>query len=182
MGGLVQNPCPRCDGAGQVVLEKCPRCQGQGTVERTKRLEVKIPAGVDTGSKIRLQGEGLPGQRGGPTGDLYLVVRVRPHPTFERKGDNLHVEVPVSFPEAALGAEVRVPTLTGKGTIRIPAGTQSGQQFRLGGQGMPALKGGKRGDEFVKVRVTVPKDLSARERELVEELAELRRENPRAAA
>jgi molecular chaperone DnaJ len=106
MGGLVQNACPRCEGAGQVVVEKCPRCQGQGTVERTKRLEVKIPAGVDTGSKIRLQGEGLPGQRGGATGDLYLIVRVRPHPVFERKGENLYAEVPVSFPEAALGAEM----------------------------------------------------------------------------
>ncbi|MBW3622431.1 MAG: molecular chaperone DnaJ [Armatimonadetes bacterium] len=182
MGGLVQNVCPRCGGAGQVVLEPCPRCQGQGTVERNKRLEVKIPAGVDTGSKIRLQGEGMPGQRGGPSGDLYLVVKLKPHPVFERKGDHLYTEVPVSFPEAALGAEIRVPTLTGKGTLRIPEGTQSGQQFRIAGQGMPNLKTGQRGDEYVKVKVTVPKNLSSQERELVERLADLRRENPRAAA
>jgi len=182
LGGLLSGGCPRCGGTGHVVLERCPKCGGRGTIERQRRLEVKIPPGVDTGSRIRLQGEGQPGRQGGRKGDLFLVVRVRPHPTFERKGDDLHTEVPITFPEAALGAEVRVPTITGRGTIRIPAGTQSGQQFRLGGQGMPVLKGNKRGDEYVRVRVTVPKDLSPRQRELVQELAELGMENPRAVA
>jgi molecular chaperone DnaJ len=182
LGGLLGGACPRCGGTGQAVLERCPRCKGQGTVEKTRKIEVKIPAGVDNGSKIRLQGEGQHGRMGGPSGDLFLNVRVRPHPVFERKGDNLHTEVAVSFPEAALGAEVRVPTLTGRGTIKIPAGTQSGQQFRLPGQGMPALKGGQKGDEFVKIKIAVPKTLTPRQRELVEQLAAAGEETSKVAA
>jgi molecular chaperone DnaJ len=133
-------------------------------------LEVKIPVGVDSGSKIRLQGEGQPGRLGGPNGDLYLIVKMASHPVFERKGDDLHAEVPVSFADAALGAEIRVPTITGKGTIRIPAGTQSGQQFRLRGKGVPDLRGGERGDELVTIHVVIPKQLSQEQRNLVEQL------------
>jgi molecular chaperone DnaJ len=182
LGGLVAGTCPRCHGSGQVILERCPRCHGAGAIEKQRRLEVKIPVGVDSGSKIRLQGEGQPGRLGGPNGDLYLIVKMASHPVFERKGDDLHAEVPVSFADAALGAEIRVPTITGKGTIRIPAGTQSGQQFRLGGQGMPSLKGGKRGDEFVKVRIAVPRNLTERQRKLIEEFAEISQENPKTTA
>lgn len=179
LGGLLGAPCDQCGGTGQVSAEACPTCHGRGRVLRQRRLEVKIPPGVDTGSKIRLAGEGLPGQRGGPRGNLYLIVKVRPHPIFERKGDDVHIEVPVTFPEAALGAEIQVPTLKGRATMRIPAGTQSGQAFRLSGQGMPRLKGTGHGDQYVRVKITVPKNLKERERELVRELASLRPENPR---
>ncbi|HEY3282945.1 MAG TPA: molecular chaperone DnaJ [Armatimonadota bacterium] len=182
LGGLLGMPCDECDGTGQVSAEACPNCNGRGRVMRQRRIEVKIPPGVDTGSKIRLAGEGLPGAHGGPRGNLYLIVNVRPHPVFERKGDDLTAEVPVTFPEAALGAEIQVPTVKGRGSMKIPPGTQSGQAFRLSGQGMPRLKGGGFGDEFVRVKVVVPRNLQDRERELVTELAALRPENPRQPA
>jgi len=179
IGGLLGQDCETCGGAGTVAAERCSNCRGTGSVERQRRLEVKIPPGVDEGSKIRLAGEGSPGVPGGPRGDLYLTVHVRPHPQFERKGDDLTVEVPITFPEAALGAEISVPTLTGRVKMKVPPGTQSGQSFRLAGLGMPRLRGSGRGDQYVKVKVTVPRNLAPREREIISELASLRKENPR---
>lgn len=179
MGGV----CDMCGGTGQTDLENCPTCRGEGTVERPRRVEVKIPAGVGEGQKIRLAGQGPAAPGGGPNGDLFLVVHIEPHPMFERKGDDLYVDVPLLYTEAALGGEAKVPTLKGtRLTMRIPAGTQSGQTFRLGGQGMPKLRGGGSGDLFARAKVTVPKTLSARERELLTELAALHRAEPATAA
>ncbi len=144
-----------------------------------RRLEVKIPPGVETGSRVRVAGVGPSSTAGGEAGDLYLAVTVRPHPMFERKGDDLDVELPVTVAEAALGAEVEVPTLKGKVTLKIPPGTSSGRAFRLRGYGMPRLKGGGTGNLYVRIKVVVPSGLSARERQLFEELKRLRQENPR---
>jgi molecular chaperone DnaJ len=149
-------------------------------VERPKKLSVKIPRGVHDGSKVRVAGQGGPGQYGGQAGDLFLIPHIIPNARFDRKDDDLYTEVPVTFPEAALGAEIEVPTLTGVVTARVPAGTSSGQSLRLRGKGMPHVRREGYGDLYVKIRVTVPKDLSERERELIEELQRLRRENPRA--
>lgn len=176
----LQDTCQQCGGTGAsrtrsgyfTLGQACPNCHGRGTIPRSRRLEVRIPPGVQDGSKIRLAGEGLTG-RGGQRGDLYLIVRMRPHPVFERKGDDLYVEVDVPYTIAALGGEVRVPTLKGNVTMKVPAGTQSGQVFRLVGQGMPHLKGGGYGDLYARVRITVPRTLSARERELLQQLAQL---------
>ncbi|HIE08475.1 MAG TPA: J domain-containing protein [Armatimonadetes bacterium] len=141
---------------------------------KTRRIKVNIPAGVKEGSKIRLKGEGENG------GDLYLKVKIRPHPLFERKGDDLYLELPLTFAEAALGTEVSVPTLVdGRVKVKVPAGTQGGQLLRLSGLGMPRLKGGGRGDLYLRVRIVVPKNLSKEERRLIERLAKIRPENPR---
>lgn len=144
------------------------------------RLEVKIPAGVAAGSRIRMAGQGGPGMGGGAAGDLFLVVRLRPHPRFERRGDDLYVEVPVTFAEAALGARIEVPTLQGPVTMTVPPGSSSGQLLRLAGMGMPKVRGGGKGDEYVRLRIVVPRNLTDEERRLVEQLASLRTENPRA--
>ena len=175
-GGFLNlsGPCLRCGGTGKVRTYDCRTCGGTGTVLRTRRIEVNIPPGVDTGSKVRVRGEGENG------GDLYLKVKVRPHPLFERKGDDLFLDLPLTFAEAALGAEVSVPTLIdGRVKVRVPPGTQGGQLLRLSGLGMPRLRGKGRGDLYLRVRISVPKNLSPEERELIEKLARLRRENPR---
>ena len=179
-GGITlgNEPCDRCRGTGQAPVLTCHTCRGQGHVERPRGVTVTIPKAVDTGSKLRIAGQGNPGGTGGPAGDLYLILKVKPHSLFERKGDDLVVEVPVTFPEAALGAEVQIPTLSGKVTMRIPAGVQSGQQLRLAGQGMPRRSGGY-GDLFARLRVTVPRNLTNEEHELITRLRELRPENPR---
>ncbi|MGQ9739217.1 MAG: DnaJ C-terminal domain-containing protein [Armatimonadota bacterium] len=176
----LQDTCTQCGGTGAsrtrsgfyTLGQTCPNCHGRGSVPRNKRLEVRIPAGVQEGSKIRLAGEGLTG-RGGQRGDLYFIVHIRSHPTFERKGDDLYVEVDVPYTTAALGGEVRVPTMKGRVTMKVPAGTQSGQVFRLAGQGMPRLKGSGYGDLYARARITVPRTLTARERELLQQLAQL---------
>lgn len=176
----LQDMCSQCGGTGAsrtrsgfyTMGQSCPQCHGRGTVARNKRIEVRIPPGVQDGSKIRLAGEGLTG-RGGQRGDLYLIVRLRSHPVFERKGDDLYVDTDVPYTTAALGGEVRVPTLKGSATMKVPAGTQSGKVFRLAGQGMPRLKGTGHGDLYARVRIAVPRTLSARERELLQELAQL---------
>jgi len=166
--------CPRCGGSGQVVERPCPTCGGSGLVKRSRRISVNIPAGVDTGSQLRLTAEGEKGRNGGPPGDLYVVIHVRPHEIFEREGADICLEVPVSYATLVLGGEVEVPTLDGKAKLRIPPGTDSGTVFRLRGKGLPNLRQGGRGDENVRVVVMVPKDLSQRERELLEELRSLR--------
>jgi len=172
-------PCPRCHGNGKISRDPCHACLGQGTVLGTERIGVKIPAGVDTGSRIRLAGKGEPGRNGGPPGDLYIVTRVRSHPLLERKGDNLHVEVPITITEAALGARIEVPTVDGMTSMRVPPETSSGQVFRLRGKGVPHLKGGGQGDEFVAVKVVAPRNLDARSQELLREFARLNPMDPR---
>lgn len=178
----VSEPCGTCGGAGRQGSAACPTCHGAGELRRVRRLEVKIPAGVRDGARVRAAGEGGAGSRGGPRGDLYLQVRVSPHPLFQRREDDIHVELAIAVWEAALGAEVEVPTLRGKVTMRIPPETASGRTFRLPGYGVPHLRGGGRGDQLVRVKVVVPTGLSARERELFEELRRLRPQPPRDGA
>ncbi|HLY63901.1 MAG TPA: DnaJ C-terminal domain-containing protein [Chloroflexota bacterium] len=163
--------CPTCRGSALVNNRLCSNCHGAGTVNKQRRIEVKIPAGVGDGSRIRIRGEGNASASGGPRGDLYLVVTVQPHPTFDRKGNDLYVEVPVPLSKAVLGGEVSVPTLKGTQlSMTVPPETQNGRTFRLGGQGLPALRSEDKGDLYAKLRVILPTNLSARERELFQEL------------
>jgi molecular chaperone DnaJ len=176
----IPQTCAACRGAGMVSSGAvCSTCGGRGNIDEVKRLEVKIPAGVRTGSKIRLAGQGMPGPSG-ERGDLYLIPKIAPHRFFERKGDDLYCEVPVSFVEAALGGEIEVPTLNGKVMARVPPGTSSGRRLRLGGKGMPRARGGDNGDLYVRIRIVVPKDLTEQEKELIARLGQLRRDSPRA--
>ncbi len=172
--------CPYCQGTGEVVQSQCQTCRGGGEVLRERKLKVKIPAGVKTGSKIRLAGEGGRGARGGPNGDLILIIDVQEDAFFKRTGDDVEVEVPLSFTEASLGAKISVPTVEGQVSLKVPAGTRSGQRFRLRGQG-PAKPGTKtRADEFVKVTIVPPRRLTKEQKELLEELARVTEEDPRA--
>jgi molecular chaperone DnaJ len=166
----LQQTCPRCRGMGTIVRNPCDTCLGQGRVRRAKKLSVKVPAGVDTGDRIRLSGEGEAGRNGGPPGDLYVEVRVREHAIFEREGEHLSCEVPISFATAALGGTLEVPTLDGDVTIKIPAESQSGRVFRLRDKGVKPVRGGARGDLFCKVVIETPVKLSAEQRELVKQL------------
>lgn len=171
-----QEACGTCGGTGQIAGAVCHACQGAGALMQPKRLEVKIPAGVRNGSRVRIAGEGRPGAGGGPRGDLYVVVRVRPHSKFERKGDDLTTEVGVPLEDAVLGGEVEVPTLSGRRVaLKIPALTQNGRLFRLSGLGMPRLEGKGKGDLLARVSVVLPEKLSDRERELFEKMREERR-------
>src|ERR687895_211507 len=175
-------PCARCGGEGTIVDKPCPKCGGSGRLRRARQVTVRIPAGARDGMKIRVPGRGSAGRKGGPAGDLYVVTRVQEHPVFKRRGDDFVVEVPVSFVEAALGAEIEVPR-PGGGTVklRLPAGTQEGKQFRVRGAGAPKTRsrGGERGDLIVRANLVVPKKLKRREREILEALAEERGENVR---
>ena len=168
----VQQTCPRCHGSGQMITDPCTSCNGQGRVEESKTLSVKVPAGVDTGDRIRLTGEGEAGAHGGPAGDLYVVVNVKPHDIFERDGRNLHCEVPISIVDATLGGELEVPTLDGRVKLKIPEGTQTGKLFRLRGKGVTPVRGGGVGDLICRVVVETPVKLNKRQRELLEELRE----------
>jgi molecular chaperone DnaJ len=170
--------CPQCGGTGR-QQRSCPACGGSGLVRKPESFEVRIPPGVDTGSRVRVPGKGNAGAGGGPSGDLYIVTEVEPHPIFERKGDNIYVKVPVTVAEAALGAKVEVPTLVGPSTIKIPPGTQSGQKLRLRGKGAPSLRSDARGDQFVEVQVVVPHVADERTKEILRELARLNPEDPR---
>ena len=172
-------PCGRCGGSGQVVTKPCTRCGGRGATQDTRRLEVKIPAGVADGSKVRMRGQGAAGAQGGSSGDLYLNVTVKPHHIFRREGDDLYLDLPVTFPEASLGAEVEVPTLKGKVKLTVPPGTSSGRSLRLSGMGMPHLRGKGSGDLYARVNVVVPKRLNKQEQSLIEQLQQLRNEDPR---
>ena len=169
----VSRTCGTCRGTGQVITSPCENCRGAGRVEREKSIEVKIPAGVETGSRLRLQREGESGAYGGPTGDLYVVIHVAEHEHFERQGNNLYASVPVSFAQAALGAEIGVKTLNGEQPLKVPAGTQTGTVFRVRGQGMPVLGGRGRGDLFVSVSVVTPRSLTREQRKLLEQLAKI---------
>lgn len=165
--------CSRCQGEGKIIDSPCRECRGQGRVRKTRKLTVKIPAGVDNGQQIRLSGEGESGPKGGPAGNLYVVLEVKPHRFFKREGSDVFFELPISFAQAALGDEVEVPTVDGSETLAIPAGTQTGKTFRLREKGIPHLRGMGRGDQYVAVRVRTPTQLSGRERQLFEELAKL---------
>jgi molecular chaperone DnaJ len=169
----VARTCGQCRGAGRVIRTPCEACRGAGRVEREKQIEVKIPAGVETGSRLRLAGEGEAGAQGGPAGDLYVVIHVREHEVFERQGNNLYASVPVTFAQAALGAEATVPTLDGQESLKVPAGTQTGTVFRLKGHGMPVLGGRGRGDLFVSVTVVTPTTLTREQRKLLEQLSQV---------
>lgn len=164
--------CRRCNGIGKFIQNPCSACRGSGKVRRVKKILVKIPPGIDTGRKIRLQGEGEAGENGGSSGDLYVVVYVKPHPIFEREGYNIYCEVPITFAQAVLGDEIEVPTLDGKARLKIPKGTQSHTVFRLKGKGIPYLDGIGRGDEYVKVIVEVPTKLTPRQKKLLLEFSE----------
>jgi len=168
----LQQTCPRCRGRGKVVKNPCDTCLGQGRVRRTKKLSVKIPAGVDNGDRIRLSGEGEAGRNGGPSGDLYVEINVRSHPIFEREGEHLSCEVPVSFATASLGGTVIVPTLDGQVSLKIPAETQSGRQFRLRDKGVKPVRGGTRGDLFCRVMVETPVNLNSEQKDLLRRFEE----------
>ncbi len=173
----IAQTCPKCHGSGKVVQNPCTTCSGNGRLKRQKTLSVKIPPGVDEGDRIRLSGEGEAGVNGGPSGDLYVVIHVRPHDVFTRDGNNLHCEMPVSFTKAALGGEIEIPTLDGYAKIRIPAETQSGKVFRLRGKGIKGVRSSSYGDLLCHVVVETPVKLTARQKELLAELEEINQSN-----
>lgn len=169
--------CTQCRGRGTIIKDPCRDCRGTGRVKRTRKVKVKIPAGVDHGSRLRLAGEGEAGFRGGPPGDLYIGLRVRSHSIFKRDGNNIVCEVPISFAQAALGAEIKVPTLNGRVRVKIPPGTQTNKIFRLKGQGVPYLRSSGRGDQWVKVVVETPVNLTGEQKELLMKFQELSRDS-----
>ncbi|MFW9622538.1 MAG: molecular chaperone DnaJ [Macromonas sp.] len=166
----VQQTCPHCHGSGKIIPEPCTSCHGQGKIKKQKTLEIKIPAGIDDGMRIRSSGNGEPGRNGGPAGDLFIEIRVRKHDIFERDGDDLHCQVPVSITTAALGGEIHVPTLTGKAAIDIPEGTQTGKQFRLRGRGIKGVRSSYPGDLYCHIVVETPVKLTEQQRELLRQL------------
>jgi molecular chaperone DnaJ len=171
----LSQPCPRCRGNGTVIEKPCRTCSGTGRERRTKRYSVKIPAGVKDGTRIRLKGKGEPGESGGPPGDLYVVTRVGESAQYERRGDDLVVDVPVTYPQAALGASVEVPTPDGPVSLKVPAGSHDGKLLRIRGRGAPRLKGSGKGDVLARLRIVVPSKPSKKERELLEELGKVTR-------
>ncbi len=168
----VQQTCPTCRGTGKQIKDPCGKCYGQGRVQETKTLSVKVPAGVDTGDRIRLAGEGEAGERGGPAGDLYVQIQVKDHEIFTRDGANLYCEVPISFATACLGGEIEVPTLDGKVMLKIPAETQTGKLFRLRGKGVKPVRGGAVGDLLCRVQIETPVHLTKEQKELIQQLGD----------
>jgi molecular chaperone DnaJ len=167
----ITRTCPACQGAGQVIKERCSECRGQGRLEREKIIELRVPAGVDTGTRLRVPGEGEAGANGGPAGDLYVVLEVREHAFFERRGADLYCTIPVSIAQAALGAEMAVPGLNGEERLKIPEGTQGGAVFRIKGHGLPDPRGGGKGDLYYHVRVVTPSKMTREQRKIMEQLA-----------
>ncbi len=176
---MTTSTCGTCRGQGQIIESPCTACHGSGTVQKRRKLEVKIPPGVDTGSRLRVHGEGEAGEKGGPSGDLYVEVHVRPHSIFTRSEDDIILEATVSFTQAALGDEIIVPTLDGKAKMKIPPGTQNGQVFRLRGKGVPSLHISGKGDQLVKIKVEVPTKLNDKQKQLLREFAEISGEKSR---
>ena len=174
----IQQTCPTCHGSGKFVADPCGTCQGAGRLKKHKTLSVKIPAGVDQDDRIRLSGEGEAGMNGGPSGDLYVVVNLKPHTVFQRDGADLHCEMPISFATAALGGEIEIPTLDGHAKIKIPAETQSGQVFRLRNKGIRPVRGSVQGDLYCHVAVETPVKLTSRQKELLRELEAINQEDP----
>ena len=168
----ISTTCSQCHGDGKFIPHPCKECRGAGKVRKNNKIQIKIPPGVDMGSKLRIRGEGEPGERGGPSGDLFIFIYVEPHDFFLREGDEIVCQIPISFPQAALGTEMEIPTLNGKKTISIPKGTESGEIFRIKGEGFPKLKGYGRGDQLVQVIVKTPKNLTKRQEEILREFEE----------
>ena len=169
----ISKTCGKCGGSGRIITDPCKTCKGLSKVKKGKSIQVKIPAGVDAGSRLRMSGEGEMGIYGGPPGDLYIILNVEEHPFFKRDGNDLYCDVPLSFPQAALGADIEVPTIDGTAGLKIPSGTPSGRVFYLKGKGIQRLGGHNRGDQIVRVYIDVPKKLSPRQRELLEEFASI---------
>ncbi|MBD8533020.1 MULTISPECIES: molecular chaperone DnaJ [unclassified Massilia] len=172
----IQQTCPKCHGSGKMIPEPCPSCSGAGRIKRNKTLEVKIPAGIDNGMRIRSTGNGEPGTNGGPSGDLYVEIHIKPHAVFQREGDDLHCEMPISFSKAALGGEIEVPTLTGKVSFTVPEGTQTGKTFRLKGKGIKGVRSGYAGDLFCHMIVETPVKLTDKQKDLLREFDRLTNE------
>lgn len=174
----IQQTCPACHGSGKTIKDKCASCHGEGKVRDEKTLSVKVPAGVDTGDRIRLSGEGEAGDAGAPPGDLYVQMHIKKHDIFERDEENLYCEIPVDFVTAALGGEIEVPTLDGKVTLKIPTETQTGKMFRLRGKGVPAMRGGYKGDLFCKVLLETPVNLNKQQKDLLQQLGKTMKDKP----
>ncbi len=172
----ISTTCPNCGGQGTVITNPCNKCNGQGRIEMRRKVKVRIPAGVDSGSRLRLRGEGEAGLRGGPRGDLFIVLHVEPHEIFERRGKDIYCTVPISIIQAALGARVEIPTLDGPQSMDIPAGTQGGEIFKLKGKGFPDLRGFSPGDQLIEIKLVTPTKLTDRQKELLREFAEIERE------
>jgi molecular chaperone DnaJ len=172
-------PCTACGGTGKKITKACPVCRGSGKTLRTETLKVKIPRGADTGSRVKLKGMGGAGVGGGPAGDLIIEISVRPHDIFRRKGDDIILDLPVTFTEAALGSKIEVPTIDGRAAMTLPPGTQSGQRFKLSGKGFHSAKTGLRGNQYVDIKITVPKDLDNKAKDKIRELDALYKEDPR---
>ncbi len=168
----VSSTCPQCHGSGQHITDPCTDCDGHGLVNKSKKVSIKIPAGVDTGARMRLRGEGEGGRRGGPSGDLYVVIHVEPHEYFLRDGQTIYLQYPVPMVRAALGCEVEVPTINGTAKLKIPSGTQAGERFTLKGEGVPSLRGGSKGDMIVEARVQTPTKLTKQQKELLKQFDE----------
>ncbi|MBB5150024.1 MULTISPECIES: molecular chaperone DnaJ [Ureibacillus] len=174
LGRIVnRRTCSYCQGTGKIIVEKCSTCAGKGTVQRRKKIKITIPEGIDDGQQLRVSGQGEPGINGGPPGDLYIVFRVGKHPYFERDGDDIYYELKITFPQAALGDEIEVPTIHGKVKLKIPAGTQSGAQFRIKDKGVKNIHGYGRGHQYVNVKVVTPTKLTERQKQLLREFAEI---------
>ena len=170
--------CNKCHGAGKTITAHCPSCEGNGRVKKTRKIDISIPKGVDTDTRLRVSGEGEAGEKGGPSGDLYVLIRVAEHKIFKRDGDDIYLDIPISFSQACLGDEVEVPTLRGRIKMKIPSATQSNTIFRIKGKGIPSLRGFGSGDEFVKVVVDTPKKLTKKQKELLKEFDKLSKEKP----
>ncbi len=168
----ISRTCPQCQGTGTIIKNRCTECKGAGRLPKEKILELKIPAGVDDGSRLRVAGEGESGANGGPPGDLYVVIEVEEHPFFKRQGNDIYCELPVSFPQAALGAEIGIPTLQGKEKLKIPEGTQTGTVFRLKGRGVVSLGGRGQGDQLVAITVVTPTKLNKQQKQLLQQFAD----------
>jgi molecular chaperone DnaJ len=169
----ISTTCSRCGGEGKIVSHPCKDCRGSGKIKKNKRVQIRIPPGVDTGSRLRIRGEGEEGERGGPAGDLFIFLYVEPHEFFSRDGDDIVCQIPISFTQAALGAEIEIPTLNGKRNLIIPKGTESGEVFRVKGEGFQKLRGYGRGDQVIQVVVRTPKNLTTRQEEILREFEEI---------
>lgn len=172
-----ERPCSKCHGEGKIVSSPCKECRGKGTQKKNKRLKVKIPAGVDNGSRLRVSGEGEAGAKGGPNGDLYVYLYVKQHKFFDRDGTTVLCEVPINIVQATLGAEIKVPTLDGQVTMKVPEGTQPGRVMRLKGKGIPSLRGGTRGDQLVKIKVVIPTKLSDKQKDALRAFESISKDN-----
>jgi len=167
-----QGACPNCRGTGKIIKKPCPKCGGQGRVRKTRKFKVNIPAGIDDGQSIQQRGQGNAGANGGPAGDLYVTVAIRPHPIFTRDGSDVYVEIPISFAQAALGDTLQVPTIDGRVEYKVPEGTQTGTMFRMRGKGIQNVNGRGRGDQYVRVNIEVPKNLTDKQKKLLREFEE----------